>query len=130
MSRNVCQFQTSAGEVQDGYTGWNISGTGSSHTVTLSDPFGSGDVVQTTRPIEAVAGADAVHTDTWVSMGQEDDKEARRQAFEGFTVDTAMMAAADPSADQRRMRWRSGKPLGKLLLTRQPVGRFTSTSRT
>ena len=39
-----------------------------------------------------------MHTDTWVSMGQEDDKEARRRAFEGFTVDEALMSAADPKA--------------------------------
>lgn len=60
--------------------------------------LGAGSVEQTGRPLEAVAGAHAVHTDTWVSMGQEDDKAARRQAFEGFTVDATMMAAADPSA--------------------------------
>ena len=39
-----------------------------------------------------------MHTDTWVSMGQEDDKDARSRAFEGFTVDEALMAAADPKA--------------------------------
>ncbi len=60
--------------------------------------LGAASVVQVPRPHEAVAGAHAVHTDTWVSMGQEADKEARRQAFEGFTVDHAMMAAADPCA--------------------------------
>lgn len=60
--------------------------------------LGAASVDQSGRPHDAVAGAHAVHTDTWVSMGQEDDKEARRQAFEGFTVDDAMMAAADPSA--------------------------------
>ena len=60
--------------------------------------LGAASVEQTPRPTEAVAGAHAVHTDTWVSMGQEDDKETRRQAFEGFTVDQAMMATADPSA--------------------------------
>ena len=38
-------------------------------------------------PRRRSSGAHAVHTDTWVSMGQEDDKAARRQAFEGFTVD-------------------------------------------
>jgi ornithine carbamoyltransferase len=31
-------------------------------------------------------------------MGQEDEKQARRQAFEGFTVDAATMACADPAA--------------------------------
>ena len=60
--------------------------------------LGAASVEQTGRPIEAVAGAHAVHTDTWVSMGQEVDKEARRQAFEGFTVDAAMMSSADPNA--------------------------------
>ena len=60
--------------------------------------LGPGRVEQFARPAEAVAGAHAVHTDTWVSMGQEADKEARRRAFEGFTVDAAMMAAADPGA--------------------------------
>ncbi len=60
--------------------------------------LGAASVEQTPRARDAIIGAHAVHTDTWVSMGQEDDKEARRQAFEGFTVDDAMMSAADPSA--------------------------------
>jgi ornithine carbamoyltransferase len=55
-------------------------------------------VAATDRPVEAVAGADAVHSDTWVSMGQEDGKQARIQAFEGFTVDDALMDAAAPGA--------------------------------
>jgi ornithine carbamoyltransferase len=60
--------------------------------------LGSGTITQTSRAIEAVAGADAVHTDTWVSMGQESEKEERKRVFEGFTVDDAMMAAAAPGA--------------------------------
>jgi ornithine carbamoyltransferase len=60
--------------------------------------LGASSVEQSPRPQEAVVGAHAVHTDTWVSMGQEADKEARRQAFEGYTVDPSMMALADPSA--------------------------------
>lgn len=60
--------------------------------------LGAASVEQSARPHEALAGAHAVHTDTWVSMGQEADKEARRQAFEGYTVDASMMAAADPAA--------------------------------
>jgi ornithine carbamoyltransferase len=60
--------------------------------------LGAASVEQSPRPSQAVAGAHAVHTDTWVSMGQEDDKQARRQAFEGFQVDQAMMSRADPSA--------------------------------
>ena len=45
-----------------------------------------------------MAGADFVHADTWVSMGQETDTTQRRQAFEGFQVDQALMDAAAPGA--------------------------------
>jgi ornithine carbamoyltransferase len=58
----------------------------------------SASVEQTHRPAEAVAGAHAVHTDTWVSMGQETERMARRQVFEGFTVDRTLMAYAEPDA--------------------------------
>ena len=57
-----------------------------------------GDVDVTDRPETAVAGAHAVHADTWVSMGQEDDKAARKQAFEGFAVDAELMSLAAPEA--------------------------------
>ncbi len=60
--------------------------------------LGDGTAVTTHRPQDAVAGAHAVHADTWVSMGQEADKAARRQAFEGYTVDEALMAHAAPDA--------------------------------
>jgi len=56
------------------------------------------DPLVTTRPLEAAKGADAVHTDVWASMGQEDEAEARRRAFEGFCVDDEVMAAAAPGA--------------------------------
>lgn len=54
--------------------------------------------VVTTRPTEAVAGAAAVHTDVWASMGQEDEAEERARAFEGFQVDDRVMDAAAPGA--------------------------------
>ncbi len=54
--------------------------------------------VVTARPEEAVTGAAAVHTDVWASMGQEDEADARRRAFEGFQVDDRVMAAAAPEA--------------------------------
>ncbi len=60
--------------------------------------LGAASVEQGSRPIEMVVGADAVHTDTWISMGEEADKEAKRQKFEGFTVDDDMMEAAGPEA--------------------------------
>jgi ornithine carbamoyltransferase len=58
---------------------------------------GAGAVVRT-RPEEAVAGADAVYTDVWASMGQEAEADARRRAFEGFAVDERLMGAAAPGA--------------------------------
>ncbi len=51
-----------------------------------------------TRPAQAVAGADLVTTDVWTSMGFEAESEARLAAFDGFTVDAALMSAARPDA--------------------------------
>ncbi len=45
-------------------------------------------------PAHAVADADVVVTDTWASMGQEDEKNERARAFEGFCVDEKLMSAA------------------------------------
>ncbi|HNV74631.1 MAG: ornithine carbamoyltransferase [Gemmatimonadaceae bacterium] len=49
-------------------------------------------------PREAVRGATVVTTDVWASMGQEEEQAARERAFAGFTVDGALMAAAEPNA--------------------------------
>ena len=57
-----------------------------------------GTVEITNDPHEAVRGADAVYTDVWTSMGQEDETAVRLAAFAGFTVDDALMAAAGPQA--------------------------------
>ena len=49
-------------------------------------------------PAKAIVDADIVATDTWVSMGTEDESEAREKAFEGFTVTEALMTLAAPDA--------------------------------
>lgn len=56
-----------------------------------------GSVTVTTDANAAVAGADVVTTDTWVSMGQEDEKAVRQAVFADYVVDSALMgrAAAD-----------------------------------
>jgi len=55
----------------------------------------TGGAVQVTADArEAVAGADVVVTDTWVSMGKEDEKDERVAVFGGFKVDQALMAHA------------------------------------
>lgn len=56
------------------------------------------DVEVTHDPIEAAAGADALYTDVWTSMGQEEEAELRRTAFAGFTVDQRLLDAAAPGA--------------------------------
>jgi ornithine carbamoyltransferase len=58
-----------------------------------------GGVVELTAdPHEAVRGADAIYTDVWTSMGQEDESALRKVAFAGFTVDEALMALAGEQA--------------------------------
>jgi ornithine carbamoyltransferase len=56
-----------------------------------------GEVLLTTNPIEAVAHADVVVTDTWVSMGQA-GSEGKIASMEPFRVDPALMARAKPDA--------------------------------
>jgi ornithine carbamoyltransferase len=64
----------------------------------LRDLARGGDhVTLTSDPREAVAGADVVITDTWVSMG-DGDYEDRLAAFEAYTVDAALMAMAASDA--------------------------------
>ena len=57
-----------------------------------------GSVLVTTDAAAAVANADAVATDTWISMGQEDEKEQRIMDFAGFTIDEELMAHAKSDA--------------------------------
>ncbi len=52
----------------------------------------------TNDPKEAVKNADVVTTDTWISMGQEGEKEQRVKDFEGFIVDDTLMKLADQDA--------------------------------
>jgi ornithine carbamoyltransferase len=60
--------------------------------------LGAASVEQYARPEAAVAGAHAVHTDTWISMGQEAEKRERLRIFEGFTVTEELMSRAAPEA--------------------------------
>ncbi len=55
-------------------------------------------VVQLRDPLEAVRGVDAVYTDSWTSMGQESEAQARRAGFEGFRVTAALLAEAGDEA--------------------------------
>jgi ornithine carbamoyltransferase len=60
---------------------------------------GRGGLVRaSTDAADAVAGADALYTDVWTSMGQEDERAARLEAFTGYTIDDALLKAAAPEA--------------------------------
>jgi ornithine carbamoyltransferase len=52
----------------------------------------------TTDPQDAVAGAVAVYTDVWTSMGHEGEAGARRAKFEPYRVTADLLARADPDA--------------------------------
>lgn len=62
------------------------------------DALGPGTIEQTADPASAVRGASAVHTDTWTSMGQEQEKAARREVFQRYQVNESLMAAAGDGA--------------------------------
>jgi ornithine carbamoyltransferase len=55
-------------------------------------------VTLTADPREAVAGADAVYTDVWASMGQEAEAEERKRIFAPYQVNDALMAGAGAGA--------------------------------
>ena len=57
-----------------------------------------GSVLVTSDAVEAVAGADVVATDTWVSMGHEAQSDARELPFLPFAVDAVLLAHAKPDA--------------------------------
>lgn len=57
-----------------------------------------GSVTLFTDPDEAVAGSDVVVTDTWVSMGKEEEKAKRLTSLAAYRVDAELMALAKPEA--------------------------------
>ncbi len=63
-------------------------------------PAGPGGIVEASSAREAVAGAEVVYTDTWISMGEEGTKDAERiaAAFAPYRVDEALLAHAAEGA--------------------------------
>ncbi|QIK83357.1 ornithine carbamoyltransferase [Sanguibacter sp. HDW7] len=57
-----------------------------------------GSVLVTSDPVAAVEGADAIATDTWVSMGQEDQQAEREAPFVPFALDATLLAHAKADA--------------------------------
>jgi ornithine carbamoyltransferase len=57
-----------------------------------------GSITVTNDPAEALAGADAVYTDVWTSMGQEAESAERRRAFQPYQVNENLLALAKADA--------------------------------
>jgi ornithine carbamoyltransferase len=57
-----------------------------------------GRVKLTSDPVEALSGADVINTDVWASMGQEGESDKRAVAFEGFQINSEVLAHAAPDA--------------------------------
>lgn len=75
--------------------GYEVSPALYGECVEAARRFGTGaSLTLGNDPVEAVAGADIVVTDTWTSMGDEAEHDVRLAAFQGFQVDDALMARA------------------------------------
>ncbi len=57
-----------------------------------------GRIRLTTEAREAAEGADVIYTDTWISMGQEEERERRLEAFQRYQVNDALLGFAEPGA--------------------------------
>ena len=57
-----------------------------------------GDISLSNSPEQAIAGANVVVTDTWISMGMEEEKETRIKDFEGFKIDKELFSQSEKDA--------------------------------
>jgi ornithine carbamoyltransferase len=71
-------------------TGYELDG----ESIDRANGHAAESVRQTNDPREAVSDADIIYTDTWVSMGQEDEKQKRQADFAGFQVDMELVRCA------------------------------------
>ena len=67
-------------------------------TIEKANQISTDCVRQTHDPHEAVADADVIYTDTWISMGQENEKQKRQADFAAFQVNAELVEAAPKNA--------------------------------
>ena len=67
-------------------------------SIRTANRISADSVSQTNNPAEAVVDAEIIYTDTWVSMGQEDEKQKRRADFAGFQVNAELVKSAPADA--------------------------------
>lgn len=70
----------------------------------------AGSLTETNEPHEAIKGADIIVTDTWVSMNQEEEKNARLKAFKGYQVTMDMAKKGGAKAGWKFMHCLPRKP--------------------
>ena len=58
----------------------------------------NGEFLCTSDVLDAAKDADVLYTDVWASMGQEEESESRKKAFNGYQINDAVMAVAKPDA--------------------------------
>jgi ornithine carbamoyltransferase len=79
--------------------GYSFSAEEQAALTDFSEKSGRGGTVRVTDdPAQAAGGADALYTDVWTSMGQEEERASRLAAFAGFTIDEALLELAQPDA--------------------------------
>lgn len=84
--------------------GYEIPGTFREMVCAAGDLAGNGFQLETTNvPEEALKDADVVVTDTWISMGQEDEKAKRLKAFEGYQITNELVKRGGAKEDWRFM---------------------------
>ena len=66
-------------------------------TLAICKETGS-ELIITNDPIEAVTGSDAIYTDVWTSMGQEEESEKRKKIFPPYQLNARLLQAANPGA--------------------------------
>lgn len=57
-----------------------------------------GKIVRTTDPLEAAEGADVLYTDTWVSMGKEEEEARRLSLLDGYQINRKLLEKAKKEA--------------------------------
>jgi ornithine carbamoyltransferase len=67
-------------------------------SIQMANKIAPDTVTQTNNPAQAVKNANVIYTDTWVSMGQEAEKQKRCADFAGFQVNTELLKAAPTDA--------------------------------
>jgi ornithine carbamoyltransferase len=63
-------------------------------SIRKANQIAANSVQQINEPKRAVVGADIIYTDTWVSMGQENERQKRREAFAGYQINAELLQSA------------------------------------